>query len=599
VKPAAKLALLVALLVIMVAIAHVRGLLQPEVAGELAFRAQQWVRLPSTPKLDALGHPIDRREKDILSIEARLLYTTLLGRPYGLASEDLYTAKLDKNLSGAGGGLAIAARTALRIPDPQSFNSHKALVDFLSGVTEPYEITGLPADFPAPMRADDLAMLHVYSMVMAGQAEAAVDSLSKYLESKSRFTRAFSIMALRAVGSPKAREAIKTRAESDDSMLAQAALAFSVPNFSEPKFFEWEVMPVDRFREPMLAQAQLNTTKAILPTFLLTFVGPDAERAQIDRELEFLRGLHKTADQALWRKYMYGYSALAFRSREPFEQWLSMYRTDKDASRRSFVLRAMSTQHPDRFHAEMLPLFEKETDAWTQLEFLAIYSGLIEGQVLYGPFDAIWFPPVYYRIRYPAVEDAKKKRSVQPFIDLWASGRFPPDKNCPQCRQSWIQTVMRAQDEPMFVKGVLALKERNEHVFGALGELTQVRLAPVIKYIAEREQDPAVRKAGLNAYERLLRNTTQGALTCCEATEECLRQKVAMSPVKSDAPIKSDADAAAFLDRLTQGIGVEITFTDALKRRAIVKQPAVSQDPQTYEHWLGCWRREGEQGESK
>jgi hypothetical protein len=154
---------------------------------------------------------------------------------------------------------------------------------------------------------------------------------------------------------------------------------------------------------------------------------------------------------------MYGYATLAFRSREPFVQWLEMYRNDTDLARRGFVLRAMSSQHPDRFFAEMLPAFEKEPDGWVQFEFLAIYKGLLEGKVLYGPFDAIWYPPVRYRMAYPAKADPKTARSPDAFLDLWASGRFPQDKHCSHCRQSWLRDLGTPADEAKFVKGFLAL----------------------------------------------------------------------------------------------------------------------------------------------
>lgn len=593
-----RLLFLIGLFVIFIGIAYERGLLNLQFVEELSppvSSALAFFTAPTTVKVDAQGWPIDRRENNALSFETRLLHTALLGRPYGMDSDDLLAKNLPKNLSASGFGLAIAARQALRIEDGELFTSSKSLIDFLSGTTYPYEIEGLPTDFPHVMHADDLAMLHVYAMVMSGQMNEAVEMLTKFIDSKNNFTRAFCIMALRAIGSPPAREAIKSRVNTgEDSMLAQAALAFPLPNFSEPQVFAAEVMPVKRFRESMFAQAQLNTTKAILPTYLLAFVGSDAEPAQINKELEFLRGLYKTADEALWRKYMYGYNALAFRSQESFEQWSAMYTSDKDATRRSFILRAMSAQHPERFYAEMLPVFEKEANAWTQLEFLAIYRGLIKGQVLYGPFDSLWMPPVYYRLNFPYTEDSSKKRSQQGFVDLWASGRFPQDKNCSYCRQNWITWVMSPEDEPKFVRGYLSMPNRDAEAFSPLREIKQARLAPVVKYLAEREQDAAVHRAALDVYADVLKKTSAQAQFCCDATEQCLRQHVVMSPVPSDLTFKDDIAVAKYLDALSHESDVEIVFTDILRRRATAKLTTDSH-VQTYEHWLGCWRKEGDE----
>jgi len=543
----------------------------------------------SAAKPDMLAFPDDRRETG-LSIETRLLYTALLGRPYGLGLEDLHFKNLPAKMSGTGFSLASAARQALRVQDAGLFNSLKLLVDFLSGAKEPYELMDLPSDFPAGFRSDDLAMTHVYALVMSGQTDAVVAALGDFAASKSEFTRAFCIMALRAIGTPKSREIIKSMSKkSEDVMLANDALTFLVPNFIEPKVFAHEVAPMNRFREKMLEQGRRNNTKAILPTMLLAFVGPDADAAQVQAELDFLRGLYKTADNALWRKYMYGYATLAFRSREPFEQWLAMYRADADPHRRSFILRAMSMQHPGRFYAEMLPVFEKEPESWTQFEFLAIYKGLIEGKVLYGPFDAIWMPPVRYRMAYPAQSDKKKARSPKPFVDLWASGRFPQDKYCSHCRQSWVSDLITPAGEPGFVKGYLSLAKIDEYAYEGLRNLTDPRLVPVVKYFAQSQSDPKVRDAVLNVHEDLVRNGSRGEARCCETTEACLSRH-ALLQTDPETKFADDREVAAYLDRLVANADSKIEFLDALKRRARVSLAGGKKI--VFEHWLGCWRRE-------
>ncbi len=582
---------------ILVAVLYQLGYVRIPVASDAIAVAGPVSPAPAPPRPETFGYPDDRRETAGLSIETKLLYSALLGRPYGLAIEDLHFKNLPAKMSATGFGLASAARQALRVQDHGLFNSHKLLIDFLSGAREPHELTDLPPDFPPGLRSDDLAMVHVYALVMSGHADAVVKTLSDFGGSKSDFTRAFCIMALRAIGTPQAREIVKSMAsKAEDSMLANDALAFQVPNFLEPKVFAHEVLPMNRFREKMLEQARRRGTKSILPTMLLAFVGPDADAAQIDAELQFLRGLHKTADNALWRKYMYGYATLAFRSREPFEQWLTMYRGDSDSNRRSFILRAMSMQHPDRFHAEMLPVFENEPEGWTQFEFLAIYKGLIEGKVLYGPFDAIWMPPVRYRMAYPAQSDRKKARSSRAFLDLWASGRFPQDKYCSHCRQSWLRDLATPQDEARFVRGYLALSKIDEHAYQDLRDLSDPRLAGVVRYFAERQTDPKVREAVREVHAELVRRLADRGGRCCEPSEACLRQHAALES-SHEARFTDDAEVARYLDRLAQNTDIRIEYLDALKRRASVA--AAGGKKVLYEHWLGCWRKEGSESQPK
>jgi hypothetical protein len=591
IKPVLLLMLLAGLLIAL----HVRGHLRVVMESDAVVHIRQKLPFWSLPKPDQLGYADDRRAAGApgaaLSMEAKLVHSILLGRPYGLASEDLYFKNLPKNLSGTGFSLASAARQALGVSDEGLFNSRTLLTDYLAGAREPHALPDLPADVPTGLRSDDLAMLHVYALVMSGQVKAAEDVLAQSVESKSAYTRAFSIMALRAIGTPRAREIIKARSESGpDIMLARDALAFSVPNFAEPARFAYEVKPLRRFREPMLDQAKVESTTAILPTFLLAFVGADADAKQIESELRFLRGLHTTADTALWRKYMYGYTALAFRSQEPFEQWLTMYRADTDAQRRSFILRAMSAQHPDRFHSEMLPAFEKEIDGWTQFEFLAIYHGLIEGKVLYGHYDAIWMPPVRYRKAYPVVSEGIK-RSRQAFVDLWASGRFPQDLYCSHCRQSWLADLIDITDEPKFVKGFFALKKRDAYTYGALRDLRDPRLAPVVKYLADSQTDARAREAAQKVHAELVERQSSGARQCCDANEACLRS-AASKEADQDARFADDEAAMRYLDGLASGDDLKIEFLDAAKRRASVTRAGSSGRKDIYQHWLGCWRKD-------
>ena len=531
----------------------------------------------------------DRRPAaNSLSLEARLLYSTLIGRPYGLALSDLKFQNLPANLSATGFSLASAARQALLVEDGQLAASQKRLLDFLASASKPSPLPELPADV-APMRSDDLAMLHVYALVMSGQTDATVATLEKFIDSKHHFTRAFCIMALRAIGTAKARELIKSRTQGDESFMAQEALAIEVPNFIEPKMFAFEVPPNLRFREHLLQQAKRNDTLAILPTMLLSFVGPDAPAEQMDAELSFLRGLHQSSNNALWRKYMYGYRALAFRSQEPYAQWLAMYKAERDPLHRSFLLRAIANQHPERFVSEMPAQFSQETGSWTQLEFIAAYKALVKGQTLYSPYDAIWMPPASYRQAFPYVAESAKTRSAMPLLKLWAEGKMPPAKNCPACPPRWIRDFVEEEQEPLFVQGFLHLRELEEDSYVTLLELNDARLLPVVEFLAKREAPSKIKQANQKILFAL-REKLAAPLQCCEEGEKCLRAAIAHS-VNPQFVIKNQAQALQYLQALNEKRDYKIDYLDADKRSARVTRSSLAGDHEIYQYQDACWRK--------
>ncbi|MFZ3002052.1 MAG: HEAT repeat domain-containing protein [Undibacterium umbellatum] len=538
----------------------------------------------STAKLDTLGYPDDRQNNQHLSIEARLFYSTLIGRPFGMASEDLYFAKLPKNLSYAGFSIAAAARQALRIPDGGLINSRARLEEFLSGTTGPFAIQDLPKDMPAGMRADDLAMLHIYALVMSDQAEATVQLLEKYLGSKNDFTRHFVIMALRSIGTAKARELIKSRInDSADSVMARDALGMVVPNLSEPRMYAAEVPVTRRFRENLLAQAKTAGTASILPTFLLTFVGEDSNPAQLAAEKDFLMNLYKTADNALWRKYMYGYAALAYRFKVPYEHWLEMAKSDNDAHRRSFILRSMAMQYPDRFHKDALTLFEKEKNGAVQVEFFSLYSSLITGEQSFGPYDAIWMPNLRYRLKYPYIKDIRKARSNKALFALWAQGRIPEDTHWPV----WMADLMHAENERDFMRGYLQMKTHSSYSAYALRQVKDRNMLPVIKYLIKHETQADVKKATQDVYNELMGNDKQA--DCC-TDESCLFELVRMKTL-NEINISSENTAKKYLTQLSNR-KMSVEFLDDLHRSARIK--GSGKQGQVWEHWLGCWRPAGE-----
>ena len=556
--------------------------------------AQENPAPPGLRKVDAalsVSSPDDRRTRQTLSLEARLLYTTLLGRPHGLSEADLQFAKLPPQLSYAGFSLAAAARQVMHIRDEGSSNnlgnSLSRLEEFLSSASAPYAIKDLPKDLPAGMQADDLAMLHVYALVMSGEAEATTSLLEKYLGSKNDFTRTFAMMALRSIGTARARELIKSRVKDiTDMSMARDALGMAIPNLIEPKTYEAEVLPAMRYREHLLKQAQANTTQAILPTMLLGFVGNDAKPEQLAAEKEFLMHAYKTADNALWRKYMYAYASLAFRFEVPYQHWVSMFQSDRDPQRRSFILRAMARQHPERFFKEGLSLFAQEKNDVVQLEFFSLFGSLSKGDILTGPFDAIWMPNLRYRLKYPASKEAIKPRSLKPLFALWARGQIAEDPHWPV----WMSEIMGADDQAAFLQGYLHMKNPSTYSAYALRELKDPRLLPVIHYLIQQESKADVKKETQYVYDHLLNDVEQAQRQdgeCCNATEACLRKKV-LDKNKSTIVIKSSKEALQYLQHLPSTPQVKIAFTDDLQRSA--KVSIKGGKPQLWEHWLGCWR---------
>ncbi len=537
---------------------------------------------PPAFKVDSLGFPEEVDKNQRLSLEAKLFYTTLLGRPVGLSSAELAFDKLPRNLSYAGFSFAVAARQALQLHNNGTGSSISFLNEFLSGTTEPYPIKDLPKDLPQGMHADDLAMLHIYALVMSNQTESLIQLLEKHLQSKTDFTRHFAIMALRSIGTDRARELIKSRvSDAIDSVMARDALGFVVPNFFEPKRFAGDVQVTQRFRQTMLAQAKQTTTASILPTFLLAFVGEDEEPQQLQAERDFFMDLYKSADNALWRKYVYGYATLAFRFKVPYDHWVNMYTSDQDPFRRAFILRSMARQHPDQFFQKGLKLFEKEKNGSVQLEFFSLYSNLIEGGQLTGPYDAIWMPNLRYRITYPWKKSGRK-RSTAPIFEAWANGRIAEDTHWPV----WMADLMGAKDEAKFLLGYLRMKNRDAYSAYALMRLKDRRMLPVMRYIKGVEKVDEVKKATDDAIKNLEGEDDSASTSCCDANDACLQQLI-LSTAISKAKVTTMREAQHYLRHLPPK-QVKLEFLDALKERAKVSGSGASAT--VWEYQRGCWR---------
>jgi hypothetical protein len=113
---------------------------------------------------------------------------------------------------------------------------------------------------------------------------------------------------------------------------------------------------------------------------------------------------------------------------------------------------------------------------------------------------------------------------------------------------------------------------------------------PVVRYLSERQSDPKARDGAREVHADLVRNHKDRGGGCCDANEVCLREHL-MRDGNQDIRFANDAEASSYLDRLAQNAQVRIEYLDPLKRQA--RMSAAGGAKATWQHWLGCWRREG------
>lgn len=532
--------------------------------------------------------PVTPPDAATLAAEARLPYTSrllrtvLLGRPYGLGVEELRRDRLQRDAGNLQVQLFAAAVTALNLPADGLDLSDIYLRDFLASASAPEPLREQPEEF-APLGNDDLAMLHLYALVQAGRAAQAIAILQQYSGSSQQFTRAFALAALRAVGTPQAREALKSAYAGDAGFaeMAGEALAVVEPNFSALRDHAGLVTPQRRYSPAMMAQAQAPdiNCSAVLPIYLLGFL--DNQRPAAPAEVELLRRQGDAPDNAHWLRYYYAYAALALRSHEPFAWWIDLYRREFDETRRGLLLRILSMQYPDELYAAAPELLRQApSGGWSSLELLIFYDNYSKGRSSYSPFDLVAVPPPRYRQRFPARSDGARHPAT-PLVELWARGEWPADPNCPVCGMSWVRDMIGPREQPQLLLGLLRAPARDPALYSELYQLDDARLLPVLRYLRASERGAEGRDT-LDAVLLALRQQVK-ARPCAGPSEECLRREVLSAP---SLALQSDGAAIDYLTGLADD-SLRLRFLDETRRRAEVLRNGRRE---VWEYWLGAWR---------
>lgn len=535
---------------------------------------------------------------DSLSIEAKLLHSTLLGRPVGLSREALAVSQYPAVVSEATIYLFAAARLVVAMPDCCLKDEAPAqLARQLASHDRARLLRNLPKDVPADFSTDDAAMMLVYAMVVTGRGDEAVKLLAAHATSDHERTAGFVIMALRAIGTPTARAELQRIAKGKGAMryMAESAAREQAPNLGDLFTFRNDFPPAERNVRAMLTRAAGAGTLAILPTATMAFAPAtisESDRAgkQIDT---WLRSAPERFTDGLWYRDMYAVNAMWLRKLNTADDWQRVFRADTGRKRSGHIIHAWAQQYPDSLYAAAPAILREGFHEYSTPYLLRAYIHLTRGETAHSTLDALWQPPQQYRIKFPAAARAEARRDPAPLLNMWAAGELRDDP-CLSCRLSWLFEVARNEgDRARVLEGFLRSDKRDAGAYSWLNEETvsQAHL-PVLAYLAANETNDAARDAARDAYVRVRDGGNQANNSrCCDASEKCLREQASATqavPASVGATPTTLEQAIAVLRSPLASTGeMQIQFADDLRLEATVIR---SNRSERWRHWLGCWR---------
>lgn len=531
----------------------------------------------------------------VLSLEAKLLRTILIGKPYGIAS-------VAAALSAAGSTtatpltreLAAAALVATQAPPCCGFQTSETFLRQRLFSQTRLEPVAAPADVPR-INNDDMVLIHAYAMVSGGQAEAAVTLLKDAIAEASPYSQSVAVVALRAIGTASAHAVLQAPPTTDKKVLALAEEARGIkrPSFAEPKSYESEMPIAQRDRVAMLQQANndQNGTRTIMPTLLLGYVGDDAPATQREQELAYLRSLPGRYDERIWYRYWYGTVSLSLRSRESHRYWQARLASEPALYTKMAIIRIMAQADPRAFAASAPDIVASPGMGWVRSEAVILASAIAQGHQPIGSLDLIWFPPRRYRINYPAHPDALPVGDSDAIMRRFATGNFAIDPECRGCVLPWLHLARRLENDALYLLGLIRRGDPNRAYAGSWQPFTDRRVLPALHALAKSLPEGSDARTTIsNAARELEAGRGKSAETfCCEQTDACLVSQAHASLVPK-RELQNLAEAVAYLEALPERPPVQIRYEGELRREAMVT--IGKQSPQRWTHWLGCWRPE-------
>lgn len=526
-----------------------------------------------------------------LTLDARLFRTTLIGRPYGITSLADTIAKSSLTpLQTEFAAMAVEATSSP--PCCQIKSSADYLSDRLREQTALAPVSA-PPDIPA-VNNDDMALLHVYAMVLGGHTEQAVVILKNAISSHSPFSQAVAVVALRALGTPAARAVLVAppTLNSDIKALAEEAHGVTRPTLAEPKMYEGEMPYAIRERTAMLRQASndANGTRTIMPTLLLGYVGEDAPPNVREQELQYLRSLPARYNDTIWYRHWYGTVSLALRSKETFAYWQQRLATEPAPYTQMAIVRIMAQAYPEEFARAAPEIVASPITGWSRSDALLMAATLAKGARPIGALDLIWFHPKRYRSMYPATTGVERIGDSDAIVRRFSQGNFAVDSQCPACTLSWFKSVRRKENDALYLLGIIRGRAAGQSYTAWANDFTDVRLLPALAALAASFPAESTRpREDIEYAERQLREGTQesGSGLCCADTDACLMSQVRARQAPDEQTLTIE-QAIAYLEKLPPLPEIRIHDEEGQSKSRNVSVGLSA--PARWTHWLGCWR---------
>lgn len=521
----------------------------------------------------------------------RLVRTIQIGAAQDIAVDDIRAYALGSEASYAG---HVLARSALLVLDEdRGFSGWPAarLLDrtLTQLQQQSHHFAGTQAaaiDLPA----EHLVFTSVYAMVMAGQADAAVEVLERHTAQGSDYKRDVVLQALRNIGSPGANAVIQRAGEAGwsgnlaENLLADHHYPFIIELYERRDL----IHPGQRTRSRLLkiAGEECGERAAIAVYFLGFF---DNEHAAAAAETIRLREL---AGVSCFYTRFFARRALALRSAESLRQWSDYYHAEADAWQRAQLVRIGFARFGRDFLPAALEWLGDEPVQYVQWELMHGNLQVRRGARWREYWD-VWLPPtLQFRLDHAVGAGDLPNADLQTLL-AWLEGGSQP-------RDPWVRNhfyhglagQVGAGDVRRFLSLFNALADKTEQ-WWVLSPLDEPEALPALRYWQTLESSEQQQTGLENIVRRLearQRDRSGAGEGCCTPDAQCLIERAAAA-VNREARIDSENDLNAWLaDPGSNSIEPRIVFTDRLQRAALVHH-AAGDSPEHWQHIFGCWRR--------
>lgn len=529
----------------------------------------------------------------------RLLRSIQLGVPQGITPEQMHAVVDDPGSTYLDVMLARSALFELgRDDDPQWERFGKVLSSVLNGTLNSGNEYPTVYDLSPGYDGKELVFTMVYSMVMAGQQDHAVDILEPHLWSGSQFSQAVVLQALRNIGTQRALGLIQSYQEKGDNHnLAENTLIDKDWPLLSEIYQRWNLVPpAARTRSNLLRMVENGCgEREALAAYWLGYFLPNPDAAHEKKELAALKNLYQNRNPNCdFMARLIAVKSLGLRSPETIDYWAGLLQQEPMEILRHQILINAFAHFGRSFAPKALDLLASEPSQYIQWQLMQGNIETREGQRFCTYWD-IWIPVgLQFMLVFPTPGHHEKMSSAdQDDLLRWLeAGHRPRDRVVTNHTIYALMSQTRGQNTRRLLAIFNDLADRNSN-WWILMPLEDASALPLLNFYETLPSPDDQRQELVTTIERLQKRPKSSAKIehCCEATEACLRTILGEGAGDNeDEKITSEAKARLWLSgELTSKAAFKIEFSGPLQRTATVHESHGSD--QHWEYIYDCWRR--------